>query len=559
MMKSIQTKIVVFILVIIMLCSGVVGSIAMIHLTKVSEQNSAQIMNLSCRDEGKKLDSIFYSVEQSVKIISSNTVNDVDMIQALQSETMREMILANLRPIILAAANSTKGSVAVYVHFNPEIAPPDCGVFYCKTVTNRQFHEQQVTDLSKLTEEEKAEADWYYKPIEAGTGVWLEPYNNGKIKDEVISYIVPIYQGNMLIGVAGMDILFSSIENPVAKINAYDTGYACLITEDNSIIYHPQEIEELPMAKMNKWNEFRLQARNTVEGSAIFEYQQDGERYKVACYELQNGMSMLLTAPTKVIDAENDKLLRDLVVSVLVIILVSSLVSVFISQGIIRPLKELTVASKKIADGDLKITIPSGSQDEVGELAVSLQQTVDCLRVYMDRMSDLAYTDSLTSVKSKTAYTEEVRRINTNIENGFHQFGVVMFDLNGLKEINDTYGHDMGDLYIKNACKLICITYKHSPVYRIGGDEFIAIITGQDLLNSGKLLHTFYQRMEEINQNAKIAGEKISVAAGMAIFHEGSDVTYQSVFKRADEKMYQNKVSIKSGKGPIFDIEKFEV
>ena len=108
MMKSIQTKIVVFILVIIMLCSGVVGSIAMIHLTKVSEQNSAQIMNLSCRDEGKKLDSIFYSVEQSVKIISSNTVNDVDMIQALQSETMREMILANLRPIILAAANSTK-------------------------------------------------------------------------------------------------------------------------------------------------------------------------------------------------------------------------------------------------------------------------------------------------------------------------------------------------------------------------------------------------------------------------------------------------------------------
>ena len=559
MMKSIQTKIVVFILVIIMLCSGVVGSIAMIHLTKVSDQNSAQIMNLSCRDEGKKLDSIFYSVEQSVKIISSNTVNGVDMKQALQSETMREMLLANLRPIVLAAANSTKGAVAVYVHFNPEIAPPDCGVFYCKTVTNRQFHEQQVTDLSKLTEEEKAEADWYYKPIEAGTGVWLEPYNNGKIKDEVISYIVPIYQGNMLIGVAGMDILFSSIENPVAKINAYDTGYACLITEDNSIIYHPQEIEELPMAKMNKWNEFRLQARNTVEGSAIFEYQQDGERYKVACYELQNGMSMLLTAPTKVIDAENDKLLRDLVVSVLVIILVSSLVSVFISQGIIRPLKELTVASKKIADGDLKITIPSGSQDEVGELAVSLQQTVDCLRVYMDRMSDLAYTDSLTSVKSKTAYTEEVRRINTNIENGFHQFGVVMFDLNGLKEINDTYGHDMGDLYIKNACKLICITYKHSPVYRIGGDEFIAIITGQDLLNSGKLLHTFYQRMEEINQNAKIAGEKISVAAGMAIFHEGSDVTYQSVFKRADEKMYQNKVSIKSGKGPIFDIEKFEV
>ena len=370
---------------------------------------------------------------------------------------------------------------------------------------------------------------------------------------------MPIYQGDVFVGVAGMDILFSDIENAVRKINAYETGYACLITEDNRIMYHPQEVLELPMSDMNKWNEFHQQSRDTIEGSATFEYQQNGKGYKVACYELENGMSMLLTAPTSVIDAENNKLIRDLVVSVLIIILVSSLVSVFISQGIIRPLKELTVASKKIADGDLKITIPSGSQDEVGELAVSLQQTVDCLRVYMDRMSDLAYTDSLTSVKSKTAYTEEVRRINANIENGFHQFGVVMFDLNGLKEINDTYGHDMGDLYIKNACKLICVTYKHSPVYRIGGDEFIAIITGQDLLNSEKLLFTFYQRMEEINQNAKIAGEKISVAAGMAIFRDGLDTTYQSVFKRADEKMYQNKVSIKSGKGPIFDIEKFEV
>ena len=84
------------------------------------------------------------------------------------------------------------------------------------------------------------------------------------------------------------------------------------------------------------------------------------------------------------------------------------------------------------------------------------------------------------------------------------------------------------------------------------------LITGQDLLNSEKLLFTFYQRMEEINQNAKIAGEKISVAAGMAIFRDGLDTTYQSVFKRADEKMYQNKVSIKSGNGPIFDIERFE-
>ena len=558
-MKSIQTKIVVFILIIIMLCSGVIGGIGMVHLKKLSDQNSAQIMNLSCREEGKKLDHIFHSVEQSVKIISSNTIHDLEMDKILASETMRGILISNLRPIVLAAANSTKGAVAVYVHFNPELSPPDYGIFYSKTVTNRQFHEQKVTDLSKLTKEEKERADWYYKAVEEGRGVWLEPYDNGKIKEDVVSYVVPIYQGDLLIGIAGMDILFSDIEKAVARINPYETGYAYLINSENEIIYHPHEVTELPMTDENKWNDFHLKVKQSSGGSHIFEYKENRSTYKVACYELENGMSMLLTAPKSIIDAENDKMLRDLIVSIIAIIIVSSVISVFISQGIIRPLKELTVASKKIADGDLKITIPSGSKDEVGELAVSLQQTVDCLRVYMDRISDLAYTDALTSVKSKTAYTEEVRRINQNIEKGFHQFGVVMFDLNGLKEINDTYGHDMGDLYIKNACRLVCTTYKHSPVYRIGGDEFIAIITGQDLLNSEKLLYTFYQRMEEINQNAKIAVDKISVAAGMAIFQEEKDTGYQSVFKRADEKMYENKISIKSGNGPIYDIEKLSI
>lgn len=558
-MKSIQTKIVMFILIIIMLCSGVVGGIGMVHLKKLSDQNSAQIMNLTCREEGKKLDHIFHSVEQSVKIISSNTIHDLEMDKVLASETMRGILINNLRPIVLAAANSTRGAVAVYVHFNPELAPPDYGLFYSKTVVNRQFHEQAVTDLSKLTEEEKQKADWYYKPIEEGRGVWLEPYDNGKIKEDVVSYVVPIYQGDVLIGVAGMDILFSDIEKAVAKINPYETGYAYLVNSENKMIYHPYGVTELPMTDVNKWNEFHLKVKQSSGGSHIFEYKENRNAYKVACYELENGMSMLLTAPKSVIDAENEKMLRELIISVIGIIIISSLISVFISQGIIRPLKELTVASKKIADGDLKITIPSGSKDEVGELAVSLQQTVDCLRVYMDRISDLAYTDALTSVKSKTAYTEEVRRINQNIENGFHQFGVVMFDLNGLKEINDTYGHDMGDLYIKNACRLVCTTYKHSPVYRIGGDEFIAIITGQDLLNSEKLLYTFYQRMEEINRNAKMEVDKISVAAGMAIFQEEKDTGYQSVFKRADEKMYANKISIKGGNGPIYDIEKLNV
>lgn len=558
-MKSIQSKIIVLIMMVVILCSVVVGGIGVRHLKMVSDQNSAQIMNLSCREEGKKLGQTFHSIEQSVKIIAHNSVPKLEMDKVLKSDTLREILIEDLRPIVLAAANSTDGAVAVYVHFNPEIAPADSGLFYSKTVIQESFYEQQVTDLSKVKPEEMDAMDWYYKPVEAGEAVWLEPYNNGKIEEPVVSYVVPIYQGDILVGIAGMDVLFSDITEKIQDVTIYDTGIAYLISEDNEMIYHPKNVTEFPVKDMENWQKFVENSKEDVEGRQVYEYKTAGKKHKLACYELDNDMRLILSAATSEIDAENDRMIKAVLVSVMMIAVVCILGSVFISQSIIRPLKELTEASKKIADGDLKITVPSGTQDEVGELADSLQQTVDCLRVYMDRISDLAYTDTLTGVKSKTAYNEEVRRLSENIADGFCQFGIIMFDINGLKEMNDTYGHDAGDTYIKSACRLICTTYKHSPVFRIGGDEFVVVLRGQDLLNSQKLMYRFYERMERISKEAEKPEEAVSVAAGMAVFKEGKDTDVQSVFKRADENMYINKNAIKSGKPPVLEVEKFEI
>lgn len=558
-MKSIQTKIIVLIMMVVMLCSIVIGGIGVLHLESLSDQNSAQIMNLSCREEGKKLGQTFHSIEQSVKIIAQNSVSKQEMGKVLKSDIMREILIEDLRPIVLASAKSTDGAVAVYVHFNPEIAPADSGIFYSKTLVKESFYEQPVTDLSKVRPEEMDTMDWYYKPVEVGEAVWLEPYYNGKIEELVISYVVPIYQDELLIGIAGMDVLFSDIVDKIADVAVFNTGIAYLVNDKNEIMYHPNGETVFPVNDVQSWQQFVTESKEDIEGKYIYEYQDGNEKYKLACYELDNNMRLLLSAATDEIDAEKNELVRDVFISVIMIALIGILTSVVISQSIIRPLKELTKVSRKIADGNLKIKIPSGSKDEVGELADSLQQTVDCLRVYMDRISDLAYTDTLTGVKSKTAYDEEVRRLNENIAEGFHQFGIIMFDINGLKEMNDTYGHDAGDAYIKNSCRLICTTYKHSPVFRIGGDEFIAVLRGQDLLNSQKLMCRFYERMQKMVEEAKKPEEAVSVAAGMAVFKEHKDTDVQSVFKRADENMYKNKTAIKAGEAPDLNVEQLEI
>lgn len=93
----------------------------------------------------------------------------------------------------------------------------------------------------------------------------------------------------------------------------------------------------------------------------------------------------------------------------------------------------------------------------------------------------MAIVDSLTGVKNKHAYVQWEEKINSKIKSGQQEpFAVVVCDVNNLKAVNDLYGHKEGDVCIKKACARICNIFSHSPVFRIGGDEFVAILSGED-------------------------------------------------------------------------------
>lgn len=154
----------------------------------------------------------------------------------------------------------------------------------------------------------------------------------------------------------------------------------------------------------------------------------------------------------------------------------------------------------------------------------------------------LAYTDSLTGVKSSHAYVETEKTVDIGIaENRIKEFGVVVFDVNNLKETNDTRGHDAGDHLIKDACRMICHQFKHSPVFRIGGDEFVVFLDGEDYRNRKCLLAEFEELVEENLRTGKVV-----VASGMAVFRHGHDNSFRRVFERADQRMYDRKGLLKS-------------
>ena len=157
--------------------------------------------------------------------------------------------------------------------------------------------------------------------------------------------------------------------------------------------------------------------------------------------------------------------------------------------------------------------------------------------------NEIARRDELTHTKNKTAYREVEKDLQKQLEEGAEPFGIVVCDINNLKVINDTEGHKAGDDYIKASCRLICRVFKHSPVFRIGGDEFVVLLYGQELEKREKLLSSLTRYAEENNR----IGEGPVVAAGVSVC-QPEDRTVQDVFDRADSLMYENKLRLKEQK-----------
>ncbi len=241
------------------------------------------------------------------------------------------------------------------------------------------------------------------------------------------------------------------------------------------------------------------------------------------------------------------------------------------NRNVVKPIEELEKSvSDYMANGlnsqdpdSLIFAMPEiNCKNEVESLAHKIVLMSEALKVTVSNMlnteqqlvhmSIIAHKDSLTQVGNKAAYKDYVKDLQKEINSGDAEFAVVMADVNRLKQINDSYGHEKGDIYIKRCCKIICDTYQHSPVFRVGGDEFVVILRDRD-----------YERRDELLKKARsefdraTAGDpdkpwkNCSMAVGMAVFDKSKDKNTQAVLSRADKKMYESKNAMhkKSRKG----------
>ncbi len=180
--------------------------------------------------------------------------------------------------------------------------------------------------------------------------------------------------------------------------------------------------------------------------------------------------------------------------------------------------------------------------DEITAETMRLEEQKKYLKA-LNTEKKLARRDELTGIKNKTAYIELEKSVQSNIDNGldYLPFALIVCDANDLKKINDSQGHVVGDEYIKECAKLLCGIFVHSPVFRVGGDEFVIFLRSNDYTDRENLMSKLkYQ----IHQNLQ-SGSGPVMASGLAEYIPGSDKFVSEIFDRADKKMYEDKQNLK--------------
>jgi len=151
-----------------------------------------------------------------------------------------------------------------------------------------------------------------------------------------------------------------------------------------------------------------------------------------------------------------------------------------------------------------------------------------------------AHTDALTGVGNRLAYLELEKRLNSQIhEYPDMDFAVLIFDVNNLKAINDSQGHQAGDQLLREAAEVIGSVFHESPVFRVGGDEFVVIARGAEYVQLDELVDKI--RLHNMS-TSRYGG--VVVACGMAKYKNDPNVA--QVFRRADKSMYEDKAALKT-------------
>ncbi|WP_122892828.1 GGDEF domain-containing protein [Arcobacter peruensis] len=201
--------------------------------------------------------------------------------------------------------------------------------------------------------------------------------------------------------------------------------------------------------------------------------------------------------------------------------------------------EEMNTVSDKLQTGKSKVE--------------ELEEKVTILEKELTKTKNESMKDHLTGLLTRRAYNDEIKKIESSYKRHNTQYAVVFFDLDYFKQVNDTYGHDCGDVILSTFGKILeKNTRDHDIVGRYGGEEFVAIVH----FNLDRELLQYLKRIKIIvtSNNFKYKDHEIKVTFSAGVALRPDHQSYESTIQKSDILLYEakengrNQIRLENGK-----------
>lgn len=407
-------------------------------------------------------------------------------------------------------------------------------------------------------------SDWSEVMMESVTNYKeVTVISDSGFSDSTLDIVCPIIVKNEIIGLLRTNVTASYFGNYILsdKKNSYFVissegepllGYE-FSKEENDFLDYLKET----FSNNNENNDFPLNDTYTEENNYIFGYSVvDGYDWIYIIKQDTNTYT---------------KIVSTLPILLIVLLLIVTVISKYISQNLAtrytQPILELCDKMQAAADGQLDVqcdtdwfgeyeilannfnemmNIISTNYSEISNAQYQLENSQEELKKNYEHIEEIAYHDTLTGLYNRMAFYKYAEEILTNSVTKKKNHGIIFIDLDGFKSINDTLGHDYGDLLLQAvSTKLLSFMDEDDILARNGGDEFV--ILKNDYGNT-KSLEDFLSRLVSIASTPFELNDetvRITLSAGAALYPQHG-TTLTELMKNADIAMYTAKNSGKN-------------
>lgn len=412
MRRTLKVRITAAVVGAVILVSGLVGGVCFSESRRIVFKDAKEILTLTSSNQATKLNGMFAQIEQSVNTLTDMTLAEIEDFDRFKTDSAYvTQCTEALEASVLELATNTNGAITAYVRYNPEFTDPTSGIFLSKSGDSYEY--LTPTDFSMYDPSDLEHVGWYYIPVEAGEPIWMDPYLNENINTYMISYVVPIYIDGVSVGIVGMDIDFAVIQNQIADMKAFQTGYAYLTNNQDSILYHKDYEVGMKAEEVIK-EDAAIISDASMEGTV-----QDIGDHQITYSVLDNGMKLVVTVPESELKGEMNQLSATIMLVVVIGLIASFVYAIFISISISKPIKLLTKIIKKTADFDLAPN--EGSKklmkrtDETGDMAKAVHQMRNKLREMTKNIdaSCMALHENISSLQQASEAIDSIAESNS--------------------------------------------------------------------------------------------------------------------------------------------------